>query len=199
MTSSSSVRMTRSLTGPVVRRNQRGVAGIALRVNLHAQKAETRADSFANGRGVLADAARKDQCIDPAECSDVGADQFLRLVAEQCQRFGGTRVLGLQRQQFAHIGTGLRNSQQAGFVIRHVVELRCTHVFAAGEEVEQAWIQVAAAVPIGNPEAGVKPMLVSMLLPSRTAAMLAPLPRCARITRPAAAAGSPRRVSSSIR
>ena len=28
-------------------------------------------------------------------------------------------------------------------------------------------------------------MLVSMLLPSRTAAMLAPLPRCARMTRPA--------------
>ena len=35
-------------------------------------------------------------------------------------------------------------------------------------------------VLIGNPEAGVKPMLVSMLLPSRTAARLAPLPRCAR-------------------
>ena len=36
-------------------------------------------------------------------------------------------------------------------------------------------------------------MLVSMLLPSRTAARLAPLPRCARITRPFAAAGSRRR------
>ena len=39
-------------------------------------------------------------------------------------------------------------------------------------------------VLITNPAVGVKPMLVSMLLPSRTAARLAPLPRCARITRP---------------
>ena len=42
-------------------------------------------------------------------------------------------------------------------------------------------------VLITSPAAGVKPMLVSMLLPSRTAARLAPLPRCARITRPLAA------------
>ena len=48
-------------------------------------------------------------------------------------------------------------------------------------------------VLITNPAVGVKPMLVSMLLPSRTAARLAPLPRCARITRPFAAAGSRRR------
>ena len=37
-------------------------------------------------------------------------------------------------------------------------------------------------VPIGNRAAGVNPMLVSMLLPSRTAARLAPLPRWARIS-----------------
>src|SRR5450759_799028 len=43
-----------------------------------------------------------------------------------------------------------------------------------------------ARVPITSPDAGVKPMLVSMLFPSRTAARLAPLPRCARITRPRA-------------
>jgi len=52
---------------------------------------------------------------------------------------------------------------------------------------------------ITNPDAGVKPMLVSMLLPSCTAAKLAPLPRWARITRPFVAAGSPRRASSSMR
>ena len=46
---------------------------------------------------------------------------------------------------------------------------------------------------------GVKPMLVSILFPSRTAARLAPLPRWARITRPLFAAGSPSRVSSSMR
>ena len=41
-------------------------------------------------------------------------------------------------------------------------------------------------VLIGRPAVGVKLMLVSMLFPSRTAVTLAPLPRCARITRPRA-------------
>ena len=44
-------------------------------------------------------------------------------------------------------------------------------------------------VLITTPDVGVKPMLVSMLLPSRTAARLAPLPRCARMTRPFAGRG----------
>src|SRR5262252_8289925 len=39
-------------------------------------------------------------------------------------------------------------------------------------------------VPIMKPPAGVRPMLVSIDRPSRTAAMLAPFPRCAMTTRP---------------
>jgi hypothetical protein len=42
-------------------------------------------------------------------------------------------------------------------------------------------------VLMGRPAAGVNAMLVSMLRPSRTAATLAPLPRCARMTRPCSA------------
>ncbi len=41
-----------------------------------------------------------------------------------------------------------------------------------------------------RPAVGVKPIVVSMPVPSRTAAMLAPLPRCAITTRPPAATGS---------
>ena len=52
---------------------------------------------------------------------------------------------------------------------------------------------------MGTPAVGVKLMLVSMLLPARTAVMLAPLPRCARITRPFAAWAPASRPSSCIR
>src|SRR5450759_3629235 len=54
-------------------------------------------------------------------------------------------------------------------------------------------------VLIGTPAVGVKLMLVSTDLPSRTAARLAPLPRWARMTRPCAASDPARRVSSSSR
>ena len=54
-------------------------------------------------------------------------------------------------------------------------------------------------LPMGRPAAGVKPMVVSMLLPWRTAVMLAPLPRWARMTRPPAASGPAARSSASSR
>jgi len=54
-------------------------------------------------------------------------------------------------------------------------------------------------VPIISPPAGVKPMVVSMLFPSKTAARLAPLPRCASITRPWAVFVPAIRASSSIK
>jgi len=50
----------------------------------------------------------------------------------------------------------------------------------------------------GIPAAGVKPMVVSMLLPSRTAARLTPFPRCARMIRPRAASGPAMRASSAM-
>ena len=54
-------------------------------------------------------------------------------------------------------------------------------------------------VLIVSPAAGVNAIVVSMLLPPRTAAMLAPFPRCARITRPRLLSTPATRVSSSIR
>lgn len=52
---------------------------------------------------------------------------------------------------------------------------------------------------MGIPAVGVKPILVSMHLPPRTAARLAPLPKWAKITRPLAATVPATRASSSIR
>ena len=54
-------------------------------------------------------------------------------------------------------------------------------------------------VLMGTPAVGVKLMLVSTGLPSRTAARLAPLPRWARMTRPWAASAPARRASSPMR
>ena len=54
-------------------------------------------------------------------------------------------------------------------------------------------------VLITSPAAGVNPILVSTLLPPCTAAMLAPLPRWARITRRLAASVPASRASSSMR
>ena len=54
-------------------------------------------------------------------------------------------------------------------------------------------------VPMTKPAVGVKPMVVSMQWPLLTAAMLAPAPRCARMTRPFASPAPPIRSSSSIR
>ena len=54
-------------------------------------------------------------------------------------------------------------------------------------------------VLMGNPAVGVNAMLVSMHRPFSTAAMLAPLPKCARITRPRAARSPSNRPNSSRR
>jgi hypothetical protein len=54
-------------------------------------------------------------------------------------------------------------------------------------------------VAIMTPDAGVNPIVVSTGRPPATAARLAPAPRCASTTRPAAASGPAIRVSSSIR
>ena len=58
---------------------------------------------------------------------------------------------------------------------------------------------MAIDVVLVGPAVGVKLMLVSMDVPLCTAARLAPLPRCARMTRPCAASVPARRASSSIR
>ena len=84
-------------------------------------------------------------------------------------------------------------------MVDHLVKLFRGHLLSSHQIRARLGSKSPERVLITNPEVGVKLMLVSMLLPSRTAAMLAPLPRCARMTRPVAAAGSPTRASSSIK
>ena len=56
---------------------------------------------------------------------------------------------------------------------------------------DQPRVEVACARAHRQSAAGVRPMLVSIGLPSLTAARLAPFPRCPRMTRPLRAADLP--------
>ena len=105
-------------------------------------------------------------------------------VAEQLDRLGGPDVGVLPGQEVAEVGAGLRDTEQAGFVIDEVVELvdrqppdRIRNRTRPGSISPQR-------VPMTSPEVGVRPIVVSMQRPSRTAARLAPEPRWARMTRP---------------
>ena len=110
--SSSSVRMTRTLTRPAVRRNQRRILRIALLVEFDAQKTESVADPLPDGRCVLADAAGEHQRVQSAQRRRECADPFLCLVAKQRDRFGRPNILRFALEQVAHVGTGLRHAEQ---------------------------------------------------------------------------------------
>ena len=79
----------------------------------------------------------------------------------------------LPREQVPHVGTGLRNAEQPGLVVHHFVKLFCGHLLSSRGLRRGPGTKSPERVLITNPAVGVKPMLVSMLLPSRTAARLA--------------------------
>ena len=182
--SSSSVRMTRTLTRPASGEITPHSPRCAAR-RVRFREAQPVADPRADQRRVFSDAASEHQRVQSAQRRRECADPFLDLVAKQRDRFSRPHVLRFTVEQVAHVGTGLRHAEQPGCVIDHLLKLLRAHLLGAR--------QVPRPVPdrrspervlITNPAVGVKPMLVSMLLPSRTAARLAPLPRWARITRP---------------
>ena len=85
-----------------VRRNQRRILRIALRVQFDAEKAQSLADALADERRVLTDAAGEDQRVQSPERRSEGADPLLRLIAKQ--RHGFRRP---------HVGTFLARADHA--------------------------------------------------------------------------------------
>ena len=168
---------------PVIRR-------VSLLVEFDAKKSQAVANPGADRGRVLADAAGEHQRVQSAQRRGEGADPFLDLVAKQRDRFGRPHVLRFTVEQVAHVGTGLRNAEQPGLEIDHLVELLRVICSVRARYQTSPGSRSPERVLIGTPAVGVKLMLVSMDLPSRTAARLAPLPRWARITRPCAASGS---------
>jgi len=78
-------------------------------------------------------------------------------------------IVDLVLDQVAHVRTGFRSTEQAGFVIDDIVELLWRQISCLHRVPRDARIQVTqSGAHCGNPAAGVNPMLASMLLPSRT-------------------------------
>ena len=193
--SSSSVGMTRTTTRLAVEEITAASPGVSRRDQLDAQEAESLADARPNrARCVLTDAAGEDERVESAERGGKGADPLSCLVAEERNGFGRADVVGLRaRASPAYrrwsptrraVPTGNSPSDET---------LRASSPRVRARKPTSPGSRSPVRVLISRPAAGVKPMLVSMLLPSCTAARLAPLPRCARITRPCGRRPAPRR------
>ena len=86
----------------------------------------------------------KTRVSSPPSAAAQRADPLLRLVAEQLDRLGRPDVVVLPGQQIAHVGAGLRDAEQAGFVVDQVVELVGRHPLGPRQEPDQARVEVAA-------------------------------------------------------
>src|SRR5271169_5851864 len=64
-------------------RNDAGVAGILLFVEIDSEKTQPIADTGANHRQVFADAASKHERVESAERSGISADPFFGLITKQ--------------------------------------------------------------------------------------------------------------------
>ena len=111
----------------------------------HAEKLEPLANPAADVGRVLADPAGEHERVEPAEGRGHRADPFFRLVAEQGQGLGRPDVRRLAAEQVPHVAAGLGNAQQAAAVIDQLVKLLGRHLLAAGQEREQAGIEIAGA------------------------------------------------------
>ena len=140
---SSSVWITRTLTGAwsvEIRRARRRVSAF---VHGDSEESQSRADPAADLGSVLTDPPGEDKGVDPAERGGEGADPLLRLITEQFDRLGRPDVDILPFQEIAHIGAGFRDAQQAGLVVHEAVELVDRHPFSPRQEPDQAWIEIA--------------------------------------------------------
>ena len=143
--SSSSVRMTRTLTRPASGEISGAFFALRCLVEFDAEKAESVADPLADERRVFADAAGEHQRVQSAQRRREGADPFLGLVAKQRDRFRRPHVLRFTVEQVTHVGTGLRHAEQPGLVVHHFLKLRRGHALGARQVVDQARIEVAGA------------------------------------------------------
>ena len=111
--SSSSVRMTRTLTRPASGEISGAFFALRFCVQFDAEKAESVADALADERRVFADASCEDERVQSTERGGEGADPLFRLIAEQRHGFRRPNVIGFPREQIAQVGAGLRKRRAA--------------------------------------------------------------------------------------
>ncbi len=85
---------------------------VAVRIQPDAEELQALADTPSDRRSVLADPTRKDEGVESSEGGGQGSQGFLRLVAEERDRLGSTRVTLLAAQEIAHVRARLRDSEQ---------------------------------------------------------------------------------------
>src|SRR5208337_1561578 len=113
--------------------------------------------------------------------------------------FSRPHVLRFTVEQVTHVGTGLRQTEQPGLKIDHLIESFCGEALGAPRIPKQSGIEFAGVGTHRHPGCRGETHACVHGFASRTAARLAPLPRWARMTRPCAASDPAKRAGSPIR
>src|SRR5437773_10096415 len=120
------------------------VSRVPLGIEADAEVLEAGTRFQAHWRGVLADPAREDERVDPAQDRGERADVLAELMAEELDRLGGRRLTLADGQQRLHVRADSGNAEEAGLVIDEALERRDI-VALVGEEVDKhARVEVPA-------------------------------------------------------
>src|SRR5918993_4070863 len=104
----------------IVAGDDRRVRRVALGVDPDAEELEALADALSHWRGVLADAAREDEGVEPAESSSHSPQELLRLVTKKSDRLGGAPVVRLAVEQVSHVCARPRDAEEAGLLVDEI-------------------------------------------------------------------------------
>ena len=100
------------------------MAGVPLGIEADAEMLESGAHFPAHWRGVLADPAREDEGVDPAQDRGERADVLAELVAEERYRVGRRRLMCAHGEQHLHVRADAGHAEKAGLVIDEACERR---------------------------------------------------------------------------
>ena len=129
----------------VLGRDERGAGGVTVLVQRDPEELQPFADAAAGLRRVLADPSGEDDGIKTTKCRRQRPEPRLRPVAEECNGLGRPDVFVLPGEKVAKVGAGLRDAEQAGFVIDEVMELVNRQPPGPHQVANQAGIDIAAA------------------------------------------------------
>ena len=131
--------------GAFVGTDDRVVARVPLGIEADAEMLEAGARFPAHRRGVLADPAREDEGVDPAQDRGERADVLAELMAEELDRVGRRRLTCAHGEQHLHVRADAGHAEKAGLVIDEACERRHVVAFVRQEMDEDAGIEIAAA------------------------------------------------------
>jgi len=133
---------------------------------------------------VLSDAAGEDHNIYTTQQGYVGADHLAHRDSKDVQRQSGLRIAGAGTLlQGLYIALAGRETEKATLMIQQSFEFVGIELFIAQKINDHARVEVTRPRAHGMPPVGVRPMVVSIDTPFRSAQRLDPFPRCAKMAR----------------